>query len=121
MTAGLSIRDIFHGLGLYMDILCQGLDEQDQDGSSRWTYPTVILTPNGCVSDRTQRYTEVVVRPITNRLAHVERREQRVAIYWGEISPTLSLRDPTLRTSAHQEIESDIYEGVGRDGGLHRF
>ena len=88
---GLFTRDVFHGLGLDMNLLGQGPDKGERGrGSSRYTYPASILAPNGRVSDRTHGYTKVVVRSPANRLAHVERCEQRVAIHWREISETPS-------------------------------
>ena len=81
-------------------------------------YPAVILVPTGRVSDRTQGYTKVVVRSLANRLAHVERSEQRVAVHWDKISTTPPSQDPAVRTSSHRVIETDVHECVGKGGGL---
>ena len=60
------------------------------------------------------------MRSLSNRLAHVERPEQRVAIHWNKISITPPSHDPVVRTSPHREIETEIQEGVREGGGLHQ-
>jgi len=60
------------------------------------------------------------MRSPANRLAHVERPEQRVTIHWKKISTAPSPHDQTVRTSAHHEIETNVQESVGKDGRLHR-
>jgi len=82
-TAGLFTRDELHCLGLDENLLGQGLnDEQAGVGTGdACAYPTVIPSPDGRVSGTTHRYTSVFVTSPANRLAHVERREQRVAIH----------------------------------------
>ena len=79
---GLYARDELHSLGLYANLLSQGLDKWGQGTSGTCTYPAGILAPNGRVPDRTQGYAKVVVSSPANRPAHIERREQRVAIDW---------------------------------------
>jgi len=96
---GLFTRDELHSLGLDVNLL--GQDKQEGGTSGTCTYPAVTLAPNGRVSDRTQRYTKVVVPSPTNRLAHVERCEQRVAIHWRGISKTPSRDQPY----AHRPIK----------------
>ena len=76
------------------------------------TYIAVIRARNPRVSDMTQRYTELVVPPFANRLADIERREQRVAVHWNKMSTTSSSCGPGARTSAKQEIETDVNESV---------
>ena len=59
------------------------------------------------------------MRPPANYVAHVERREQRVTIYWNKISTTPPSHDRAIRTSAHREIKTDVHESVRKGGGLH--
>ena len=117
-TAGLFARDVFHGLGLYADLLGKGLYKWKRGASGTSTYPTVILARDYRVSDMTQRYAKIVVSSPANRPANVEGREQRVAIHCNKMSATPPSHDPTVRTSAHQEIEADVHESVGEDRGL---
>ena len=83
---GLFTRDAFYSLSLYAKLLDEGPDKREQSTSGICTYPAVVLAPNG--RDGAQRYTKVVVRSLANHLAHVQRREQRVAIHWKKISKT---------------------------------
>jgi hypothetical protein len=56
-----------------------------------------------------------------NHFADIERPEQRIAIHLKKVSTTLPSHDPSARTSAQQEIESYVYEGVRPGQGLHRY
>jgi len=51
-TTGLFARDIFHSLGLYVDLLGQGLDKQEQGTSGVWAYPAVTPARNARLCDR---------------------------------------------------------------------
>ena len=95
------------------------MNKQGRRASDTCTNPTVMAARNPRISDLTQRYTKVIVPPPTNSPTHVERRKQRVAVHWNKISMTPSSHDPIVRTSAHQEIETDVHESVRESGGLH--
>jgi len=118
VTAGLVGRNEFHGIGLYANLLGQGLDKLGRGTSG--THLAVTRARTARVSDMTQRYTPVVLRSLANCPADVERREQRVAIHWNKISTAPPSHGPVIRTPTHEEIEADVYESVRQDGDLYR-
>ena len=122
VTAGLFTRDELQCLCLDANLLGQGFvkHQREQRTNVTCTYPAVIIARTARISDSAERYTKVVVCSPSNRLAHVERPEQRVTIHWNKLSTTPPSQDPAVRTSSHRVIETDVHECVGKGGGLRR-
>lgn len=73
----MSAVNVSHSLDLDVDLLGQGMDEQQHSTSrARIQYLVVIRSRNVRIFDETQGYAKVIVPSPANGLADVECREQ---------------------------------------------